>query len=328
MLDFCTGQVLKLLARTAPFVALRLLVYVGISLAYTVVVGIGAGLGFVAGKIGGAADSGVFWGGLLGFGLVSGVLFWAREYLLYLVKAGHVAVLVELLEGREVPAGKSQIEYGRDMVHQHFAASSMLFGLNQLVRGILRVFHRVTVNVAEMLPIPGLDSVVKIFDAVIKTALGSLDQVILGQILRQRADDPWITARDSVVLYAQNYRGILKNALALTFVVWGLTFVLFLLVLGPVAALVALVPKLAGFWTFALAAVVAVSLKAALIDPFAMTALLQVYAKQTTGQVPHPEWTHRLEQMSDKFRELVQKARATARPAATPSASASASMPD
>ena len=182
--------------------------------------------------------------------------------------------------------------------------------------------------VSNVLPIPGLDSVVKIFDAVIKTALGSLDQVILGQILRQRADDPWITARDSVVLYAQNYRGILKNALALTFVVWGLTFVLFLLVLGPVAALVALVPKLAGFWTFALAAVVAVSLKAALIDPFAMTALLQVYAKQTTGQVPHPEWTHRLEQMSDKFRELVQKARATARPAATPSASASASMPD
>lgn len=316
MLDFSTGRTLKLLTRTAPFVGLRVLVYLGIALAYIIVVGIGAGIGALFGKLGGATGTGAGWGGLIGFGLVSGVLFWARQYLLYLVKAAHIAVLVELLDGREIPRGTSQIAFGRELVQKRFAATSVLFGLHQLVRGILRVFHRVSVSVAEFLPIPGLESVTKIFDAIVKTSLGSLDQVILGQIFRRGADDAWATSRDSVVLYAQSYKGILKNAVFLTFIVWGLTLLLFVIVAAPLAALVALVPALTGFWTFALAAVVAFCLKAALIDPFTVTALLQVYAKETEGKTPDPVWTERLEKMSDKFRQLVQAAQdAVHRPA-------------
>lgn len=309
MLDFSTGRTLKLLARTAPFVGLRVLVYLGIALAYIVVIGIGAGIGALFGKIGGATGTGAGWGGLIGFGLVSGVLFWARAYLLYLVKAAHIAVLVELLDGKSIPLGKGQIQFGRELVRKRFAATSMLFGLHQLVRGILRVFHRVTVSIAQFLPIPGLESVVKIFDAIIKTSLGSLDQVILGQIFRRDAESAWTTSRDSVVLYAQSYKGILKNAVFLTFIVWGLTLALFLIVAAPLAAIVAFVPALAGFWTFALAAIVAFCLKAALIDPFTVTALLQVYARETAGKTPDPAWTERLEKMSGKFRELAQKAR-------------------
>lgn len=316
MLDFSTGRTLKLLARTAPFVGLRMLVYLGIALAYIVIVGIGAGIGALFGKIGGATGTGAGWGGMLGFLLVSGVLYWARQYLLYLVKAAHIAVLVELLDGREIPGGKGQIQFGRELVQKRFGATSVLFGLHQLVRGILRTFHRVTVSIAEFLPIPGLEPVVKIFDAIIRTSLGSLDQVILAQIFRRGADDAWATSRDSVVLYAQSYKGILKNAVFLTFIVWGLTLALFLIVAVPLAALVAFVPALAGFWTFALAAVVAFCLKAALIDPFTVTALLQVYAKETEGKAPDPTWTARLEKISSKFVELVQKARdAVRRPA-------------
>lgn len=327
MLDFSTGRTLKLLARTAPFVGLRVLVYLGIALAYIVVIGIGAGVGALFGKIGGATGTGAGWGGLIGFGLVSGVLFWARAYLLYLVKAAHIAVLVELLDGKSIPQGKGQIQFGRELVRKRFAATSVLFGLHQLVRGILRVFHRVTVSITQFMPIPGLESVVKIFDAIIKTSLGSLDQVILGQIFRHDAESAWATSRDSVVLYAQSYKGILKNAVFLTFIVWGLTLALFLIVAAPLAALVAFVPALAGFWTFALAAIAAFCLKAALIDPFTVTALLQVYAKETEGKTPDPGWTERLEKMSGKFRELMQKARdGVRRPAqpepATPTAEA------
>lgn len=316
MLDFSTGRTLKLLARTAPFVGLRVLVYIGIALAYVVGIGIGAGIGGLFGKIGGATGTGAGWGGLIGFGLVSGMLFWARQYLLYLVKAAHIAVLVELLDGKSIPAGKGQIQYGRELVQKRFAATSVLFGMHQLVRGILRVFHRVTVSITQFLPIPGLESVVKIFDAIVKTSLGSLDQVILAQIFKHGDASAWATSRDSVVLYAQSYKGILKNAVFLTFIVWGLTLALFLIVAIPLAALVAVVPALAGFWTFALAAIVAFCLKAALIDPFTVTALLQVYAKETQGKTPDPVWTERLEKMSNKFRELVQKARdAVQRPA-------------
>jgi hypothetical protein len=319
MLDFRTGQIFGLLVRTLPFFVLRVAVYLGVTLAYVVAVGLGGGIGMLFGKVGGATGVGAFWGALIGFGVVTGILFWAREYLLYLVKAAHIAVLVELLEGRDIPAGKGQIAYGRQIVQERFKESSMLFGLHMLIRGSLRVFNRTVASIANMLPIPGLDALVKIVDAVVNTSLTFLDEVILAEILRQRSSDPWATARDCVVLYAQNYKGVLKNAAFLTFIVWGLTLAIFLVVLGPVAALAAVFPKVAGVWTFVLAVVAALSLKAALVDPFAMTALLQVYAKLIAGQTPDPAWTSRLDGMSSKFRELSARAGATPPTTAPPS---------
>lgn len=317
MTDFRVGQIFGLLTRTLPFFALRLAVYLGITLAYVVAVGVGGGIGLLFGKVGGASGGGTFIGALVGFLFVSGVLFWAREYILYLVKAAHVAVLVELLDGREIPAGKSQIAYGREIVQQRFKESSLLFGLHALIRGILRAFNRVTTSIANMLPIPGLDVLVKIADAVVNTSLTYLDEVILAEIMRQRATNPWATARDAVVLYAQNYKGVLRNAVFLTFIVWGLTFAIFLVVIGPLAALAAVFPHVAGVWTFVLAIVVALALKAALVDPFAMTALLQVYTKLVAGQTPDRQWIARLDEVSGKFRELTERAGATA-PAPAP----------
>ncbi len=322
MLDFRTGQILGLLMRTLPFVLLRLVVYIGITLAYVIAVGVGGGIGLLFGKIGGSGGGGSALGGLIGFGIVSGLLYWAREYLLYLVKAGHVAVLVELLDGKQIPGGKGQIDYATSVVKQHFATSSMLFGLNQLIRGILRAFNSLTLSIASWLPIPGLDTLVKLVDKIINTGLSHLDQVILAQILRKHADNPWEVARDSIVLYAQNYKGVLKNAAFLTFIIWGLTLVILLLVAAPIAALIGLFHVHAGIWTFALAVIAALSLKAALIDPFATTALIQMYDKLTAGQTPNPEWSAKLESMSGKFRELTQKARETVTPPPSPQVAA------
>jgi hypothetical protein len=297
MLDFRTGQIFGLLLRTLPFVLLRLVVYIGITLAYIVAVGVGSGMGYLFGSIGSSGGGGAGIGGLIGFAIISGILYWAREYLLYLVKAGHIAVLVELIAGRQIPAGKGQIDFATNIVKQHFATSSMLFGLNQLIRGILRAFNRITVSIASWLPIPGLDVLVKLVDAVINT---------------------WAVARDSTVLYAQNYKSVLKNAAFLTFIIWGLTLLILLLVIAPIAALIGLFHVHAGVVTFALAAIAALSLKAALIDPFAAVALIQVYDKITAGQTPNPEWSAKLESISDKFRQLTQKAREAGTPPPAP----------
>lgn len=322
MLDFRTREIFGLLLRTLPFLLLRLAVYLGITIAYVLAVGVGSGIGLVVGKVGGGGGAGAGWGAFAGFVIVTGLLYWAREYLLYLVKAGHIAVLVELMDGRAIPDGKGQIDFASNIVKQHFATSSMLFGLNQLIRGILRAFNRLTVSIAEWLPIPGLDVLVKLVDAVINTSLSHLDQVILAQILRARSTNPWATARDSVVLYAQNYKGVLKNAAFLTLIIWALTLLIFLVVFGPIAALIGLFHVHAGLWTFALALVAALSLKAALIDPFAMTALLQVYDRITAGQKPDPQWSAKLEGISAKFRELTQKADTVMPPSPTSVATA------
>jgi hypothetical protein len=48
--------------------------------------------------------------------------------------------------------------------------------------------------------------------------------------------------------------------------------------------------------------------KAALIEPFAIACMMQVFFKVTEGQDPLPEWRGRLTRASDKFRALGEKA--------------------
>ena len=59
-----------------------------------------------------------------------------------MVKAGHVAVMVELLDGNELPGGKGQIEYAQGIVKERFAQSNVLFGIDQLLKGVIRAITR------------------------------------------------------------------------------------------------------------------------------------------------------------------------------------------
>lgn len=318
MWDFRLGSVFTLMVRTGPFLLFRLAIYMGITALYIVVTGGGAGVGYVAGKIGGDPATGAGYGGVIGFGLVSTVLYFAREYLLYLVKAGHVAVLERYLRDEPVPEGKGQIEFAQQQVREHFGESSALFALDQIVKGIIKTFNRVTFSLASLIPIPGLQGLVKFANSVINMSLTYVDEVILAYHFRSGDPSAWSSARKAIVLYAQNYKSLLKNAVFLTIFIWLLTVAVFVLVLAPVAALVALFPALAGFWTFAFTALVAFGIKAAVIDPIAMTALMQVYFKAIEGQEPNPEWEAKLDSMSDKFRELKEKAGASIKGAPPP----------
>ncbi|HRY01408.1 MAG: hypothetical protein H7A20_05890 [Rhodanobacteraceae bacterium] len=307
MFDFKLGQVLGLLLRTTPYLFLRLMVYVGISLAYLIVTGAGAGIGWIVGKA--ASNPGfAFWGGAIGFGLTSGVLYWLREYLLYMVKAGHIAVLAELLEGKEIPGGKGQLAHGAEVVKSRFVESSVLFGVDRLINGIIRVINRMTMRIANWLPIPGLDSAMGIINAILRTSLTYVDEVILAHNIRVKSDNAWATSRDAVVLYAQNYKTLLKNAAAITVIVWLLTALIFVVCLAPALGVASLFPNVASFWGVAIAVVLAWGLKAALVDPLAMTALMQVYFKVSAGQMPNAEWSGKLEGWSGKFRQLKEKA--------------------
>ncbi len=69
--------------------------------------------------------------------LTAGVIFFLRDYLLYLVKAGHIAVMVELMMGGKVPGGRSQIDYAQDVVTERFGQASLLFALDKLIKGVI-----------------------------------------------------------------------------------------------------------------------------------------------------------------------------------------------
>lgn len=310
MMDFRIGETVSLLARTSPYLGFRLVIYFGITLAYIVTTGGGAGIGWLFGSGEEGKATTAFYGALTGFGLVSGVLYWLREYLLYTVKAGHIAVLVELIEGQPLPEGRGQVAHGAAVVKERFVESSVLFGVDQLIKGILRAFNATVMTFVSFIPIPAVQNVAKFVTAVINMSLTYVDEVILAHLIRTRSENAWAGAREALVLYAQNYKAMLKNALFLTVIVWVLTLVIFLVFLLPIGLIVNFFPGEAGFWGFAIAVVAALSVKAALIEPFAMTALMQVYFKVTAGQQPNPEWEGKLEKASGKFRELKDKAAA------------------
>ncbi len=122
MWDFSLSDAMRAVVRTAPFVALRLVVYVVIAFAFVLTTGFGAGVGYAIGRMSGS-HHGALWGGIAGFVLVIGLLRLAREYILYLVKAGHIAVLVQIYDGNPVPGGEGQIRFGANFVKAHFAES-------------------------------------------------------------------------------------------------------------------------------------------------------------------------------------------------------------
>lgn len=310
MWDFSIHGALGLMARTAPFILLRMAVYFGVAIAYVLMTGLGAGVGW---GIGGFGDEGfragaTFWGGIIGFGITGAVMYLLREYTLYIVKAGHIAVLVELLDGKPMPQGRSQISHARQAVTERFAQTSVLFAIDQLVKGVLRAVTGLVRGVVTILPIPGARQLVSIVHAFLRIAVGFVDEVILAYAIRTRSTNAWESARTGLVLYGQNYKPMLKNAAWLAFFVYGLSFLVFLLMLAPAALAVYLIPGAwsAGGMVFAL--LFAWSVKAALLEPFAITCMMQVYFKTIEGQSPDPAWDAKLESLSSKFRQLKDKA--------------------
>ena len=308
MWDFDIGRTLGIMARTWPFIALRLVVYFGITVAYIVATGAGAGVGYGVGHISDDPGAYAVWGGVAGFGLVSIVVYWLREYILYIVKAGHIAVMVHLIDGREVPGGQGQIDYAREVVTARFAEANVLFVVDQLIKGVVRVITGLIGGVANLLPIPGLQGLARFVNTVVRISLTYVDEIILGYNIRTGSRTPFESARQGVVLYAQNGTRMVKNAVWLAVFMWLLAFAVFLVMLAPAAAILYVMPGQFAGWSFVLAIVFAWAVKAALIEPFAIAALMQVYFRTIEGQVPDPVWDERLAGASRHFRELKDKA--------------------
>lgn len=308
MWDFNLSQAMGLMLKTLPFIILRMLIYFGITLGYVLAIGIGAGIGYGVTAFGDNPGSGAGFGGIIGFGAISGVLYWAREYLLYLVKAGHISVLVEALDGKALPEGRGQIDHAQLVVKENFKEASILFGIDQLIKGILRALNRMLMTIANWLPIPNLDKLVNVINNILTVSLTYVDEVILAYMLRSKSDNPWQASKDALILYAQNYQVMLKNAVFLMLFMYLISFLVFLLFLAPVAGLMSMFPGSVGGWSFIVALVFAWSVKAALLEPLAVTAMMQVYFKTIEGQTPNPEWDEKLSVASDKFREMKAKA--------------------
>ena len=308
MWDFSLSGSIGAMIKTMPFIIVRIAVYFGIAIAYLIATGAGGAIGYGFTSFGEGDGGGAGMGALIGFAGASGVLYWFRELLLYYVKAGHIAVLVHVHDNEKLPMGKGQVEFAIAEVKGIFKETSMLLVMDQLVKGVIKVITGLTNTIAMFIPIDAVKTLVGVLNAILKMSLTYVDELILAQILRTKTDNPWETGRQALVLYAQNYGKMVKNAVWLWLFMWIVTIVIFVLLLAPMLAIISIFPGDAGGWGFVVAFIFAWAFRAALIEPLAIYALMQVYFKTIEGQVPDPEWDARLEKASKKFVELKDKA--------------------
>ncbi|MEE9315078.1 MAG: hypothetical protein V3V02_10560 [Rhizobiaceae bacterium] len=311
MWDFSIRRTLGIMGKTMPFILFRMVVFFGITLAYILATGAGAGVGFGIGNIFDDAEGATgfaLWGGVLGFGMISIAVYWIREYILYIVKAGHIAVMVRLIDGEEIPGGQGQIAYAKTIVTERFSEASVLFGVDQVIKGIIKVITGLIGGVGMILPIPGVQGLLKFVNTIVRISLTYVDEIILGYNMRINSQNPYQTSQDGVVLYAQNAKSMIKNAIWLSVFLWIFSAIIFILMLAPAGAILYFFPGQMGGFAFVLALVFAWAFKAAILEPFAVAALMSVYFEKIEGQVPDAEWSAKLAGASNKFVELKDKA--------------------
>jgi len=310
MWDYKLSTIFGLMKKTYPFLVFRFMIYAGITLAIVGITGGGAGLGWLGGFLLGDAGKGAGYGGILGASGSFYFLYVIREYLLYQVKAGHIALLVKFMDGEPVPEGQGMVGYAKDQVKEHFVQSNVLFLVDQSIKGVLKVISRLFSSVANVLPIPGLQIFVTVVSKIVSMSLTYIDEIILAYHMKNSSGNVWGNSCKGLVLYTMNYHKMLKNAFWVSLLVWVLMLFVFILVFGPVAAIVSVFPSMAGFWAFAVAGVITWGIKAAVVDPIAMTALMQVYFKVIEGQSANPEMEQKLESLSSNFKSMKEKSAA------------------
>ena len=229
------------------------------------------------------------------------------HYFGYLVKAGHVAVIAEAVTTGKLP--ENQFEYGKEMVKSRFVASNVYFVVDRLVSGAVSQLKKAVGKIGGMLDaIPGMDTLTKFLQTFIGIALGYVDECCLGYCFIKKEEGAFKASCDGVVIYFQNAKKLLKDALITTVIVmigtflcWVVPFALF----G--AAFRAFDWNMLG--AVLLALMFAIALKSAFIDSWMLVKMMVSYMEVAPSTQITYDLYDKLCKLSGKFKELFGKAK-------------------
>lgn len=309
MWEFSIFRALGLMIRTWPFVLMRVAIHLVIAAFLVIAARAGAVAGqALSGNMGPVGMSAALWGGLAGFLLGTLAVVFLRGRLLHRMTAPHLAALVEALDRRPLPFGRRQVALANAIVVERFGDARAFTMLDTLVRSVIRTATGLVDGLlTDILPVSALDRLARASGAQRRLTLGLIDAVVLAHATRTRSENAWEAAHDGLVLYTQNARPLMVNAVWLSLVGWALAGLVALAAVSPATVLAGALPGVSGAVPF-VAVVFGWALKAALYDPIAMACMLQLHLRLTQDQDPLPEWRGRLTQVSDKFRQLGERA--------------------
>jgi hypothetical protein len=293
MWNFSLLKALVVWGKLAPLLVFRLVVFAAVALVLAVAIAMGVWLGARLALAGGPAD--LVLGGLGGLVLAALMLALIGRDLRQTQQMRMIALVADLTDRIRVPLGQGQADHARAGIAARFGSPVQAGSLYRYVRSVARTVPSVAEGVGTFLSLPFLG----------RLATGGLvNQAVLAHAYRARPENAWEAAHDGLVLTTQNARELLATAGRINGVGWVLTVALFLVLLPPFVGLLVLWPAAGAVSGIVAAALAALAIRSALIQPFALACLWQAFLRITAGQQPLGEWRGRLTQISTPFRTL------------------------
>ncbi|RQG93432.1 hypothetical protein [Natrarchaeobius chitinivorans] len=296
----------SIFVKTLPFVLLRIGVGLLLGIAAVCYFGIVVWLGVRL------LEAGTISGPIGGIGLLVSVLVFVvawrlfSRYVLYLVKAAHIAVIAHIVETGDVPS--NQVQFGKSQVRSRFSETSALFAVDQLVKAIIKQFNNAVVSFSSLFAFhSGLRSAVRLVGRAIALAASYIDEAIIAYMFTADEENPWRAARDGVVLYGKNWKPVLGSTLVIVLGMYAVAFAL-LLAMTPLASVLGgLSPALevAG-WVVVVGVVL--SVYAGVLKPWVKTVVITTFLIESRSDTPDSETADRIASRSKKFRELTDEA--------------------
>ncbi|MEL6150821.1 MAG: hypothetical protein AAFV33_10205 [Chloroflexota bacterium] len=318
------GRAFGLITKTMPILLVRMGAYLVFWVATLIYLSITGGVSWLVGQAVSIIGVILFIASIAAIGPIYRL---AYQYVFYMIKAAHLAVVAEILQNGKLPAGESQLDWGRKAVTQRFGETSAMFLVDEAVESVIRAFTNTVYRFSRIFPGESMEQLARVANRVVRFSLTYVDEAILARSFWRKDENVWESAEDGLVLYAQSWKPLLTNAVVLMLLSYVPFIVAFLVVAAPLGALVAFVfnTQVAG-WSIILTLIFAWLVKVAIGDAFAMVAMLASYHETTQDMTPNPEMSAQLSRVSDKFNEIKQRAARAASPPADASTASPADM--
>ncbi|RQH03554.1 hypothetical protein [Natrarchaeobius oligotrophus] len=297
------GKATSIFLKTLPWVAVRFAV--GAAFALLAVGWFGLVLWILFGSMGVSGAVGLVLL-LLATVVFGGFVALIRRYVLYLVTAGHIAVIAHAVDTGDVP--DDQLRFGKQQVMDRFVEASALFAVDQVIKTVIKQFNRAVASIGRLAEfVPALRQLMTIATRAIGLAASYIDQAILAHMFLHEEKGTWTAARDGLVLYGKTWKPVLGSTLL---IVLGMHAV----ALAFVGALAVLSGALGGFGTIleiavwlVVGGVVAIGYFG-LLSPWIKTVVITTYLVEAEGQTPDSETMDYIADRSSAFTDLLEKA--------------------
>ncbi len=237
------------------------------------------------------------------------------EYIGYMIKAAHVAVIGELALYGKVPEGVKLTDYGKQKVKERFLTANAFFAIDKLMSSAVQQIQNMISKVGGMFEkIEIVQTIISIVNIFIGIVLGYVDEAVLARVFQKKEDGAWKASCDGVVLYFQNWKEILKNALGIT-----LGVVLFYAVgMGILYGIIFLISGGAGdIWAifFLIVAFFVIDvIKVSFVDSYVTISVVNKYLPLTINQTPALDIYEKAQGWSKNFKEMCTKANEEPKP--------------